>query len=272
MKTRTFTILLAVTILVAALAATGSATNPVPPSNETSSLYVEISASAIGDLTAHTDLTYSQGNENLNNNPPLAPGEGVATIGYYEDTYATHGSISYDQNIYVDTSGQTQPSNNLETERSIDYSNTGDGDGMGRMYSAEAVMIDDCSSAATASENAGCCAWGTTSDEVLPASCVMVITGSEVDLKEGSVDSESSARTTSSDIDEGVQVSYSVDVEGSGQTGNEAAKGTATVYVDAVIMEGSGNETNQTTDMSYEQSVSVDGLIEISMRTGYSSP
>ncbi|MDD1709091.1 MAG: hypothetical protein LUQ33_07985 [Methanoregulaceae archaeon] len=272
MKKRSFIILLAVTVFVAALAGTGSAANPVPPSNETSSLYVEISATSIGSLTAHTDLTYAQGNGDLNDNPPLESGEGVATIGYYEDTYATSGSIAYNQNIYVDTSSQTQPQNNLETERSIDYSNEGDGDGMGRMYSAEAVMIDECSTASTSQQD-GCCPWGGTSEgEILPASCVMVITGSEVDLKEGSVNSESSARTTSSDVDEGVQVSYSVDVDGSGQTGNEAAEGTATVYVDAVIMEGSGNETNQTTDMSYEQSVSVDGLIEISMRTGYSSP
>ena len=101
MKKRSFIILLAVTVFVAALAGTGSAANPVPPSNETSSLYVEISATSIGSLTAHTDLTYAQGNGDLNDNPPLESGEGVATIGYYEDTYATSGSIAYNQNIYV---------------------------------------------------------------------------------------------------------------------------------------------------------------------------
>lgn len=271
MKTRTFIILLAVTVFVTVLAGTGSAANPVPPSNETASLYVEISATSIGSLTSHTDLTAAQGNGNLMDNPPLEPnGEGVATFGYYEDTYATSGSIEYTKNIYVDTSGQTQPSNNLETERSIDYSNDGDGDGIGRMYSTEAVMIDIAATAST--DQSGCCPWGTTSEDVLPATNVRVITGSEVDLKEGSVDSESSARTISENVDEGVQVSYNVDVDGSGQTGNDAAEGTATVYVDAVIQEGSGAEINQTTDMSYEESVTVDGLIEISMRTGYSSP
>jgi hypothetical protein len=271
MKTRSFIILLAVTVFVLALAGVGSAANPVPPSNETASLYVEISAKSTGSLTSSTDLTFAQGNGNIIDNPPLDPnGEGVATIGYYENTFATSGSIEYNKNIYVDTSGQTQPSNNLETERSIDYSNDGDGDGIGRMYSTEAVMIDVASTAAT--DQSGCCPWGTTSEDVLPASNVRVITGSEVDLKEGSVDSESSARTVSENVDEGVQVSYSVDIDGSGQTGNETAEGSATVYVDALIQEGSGNATNQTTDMSYEESVTVEGLIEISMRTGYSSP
>ena len=269
MKTKTFTILLAVTVFVIAMVGAGSAARPVPPSNETANLYVEISATAVGSLTSHTDLVFSQGNGNLSDNPPLESGEGVATIGYFEDTYATSGSIEYNKNVYVDTSAQTQPSNNLETERSIDYTNEGDGDGVGRMYSTEAVMIDE--SATSSTSESGCCPWGTSETDVLPATNVRVITGSEVDLKEGSVDSESSARIVSDNVDEGVAVEYSVDVSGSGQTGNDAAVGEATVYVDAVIQEGAGNATNQTTDMSYEESVTVDGLVEIAMRTGYSS-
>ena len=37
-------------------------------------------------------------------------------------------------------------------------------------------------------------------------------------------------------------------------------------------MEGSGAEVNQTTSMIYEQNVRVNGLIQISMDTEYSSP
>jgi len=269
---KSFTILLAVTVTVIAMCCTaGSAGVPVLPSNETSNLYVDISASATGRLVSNTDLTFTQGNGNLNNNPPLdSDGEGQATIGYYENTMATSGSIEYDKTLSLDTSGQNQASNNLETVRTIDYSNTGDGDGVGRMYSTETVMIDECATAQT--DQQGCCAWGTNADTILPATCVTVITGSEVDLKEGSVNSESSARTVSEDVDEGIQISYSVDVDGSGQTGNDDAVGKATVFVDAIIMEGSGSEANQTTDMSYKESVTVDGLIEIAMNTGYSSP
>jgi len=270
MKTRSLTILLAVTVMVIAMVGMGSAARPIPPSNETANLYVEISATAIGDLTSHTDVVFTQGNGNLADNPPLdSNGEGQATAGYFEDTYATSGSIEYNKNVYVDTGSQTQPSNNLETERSIDYSNEGDGDAVGRMYSTEAVMVSECATASTGAS--GCCPWGTTSGDVLSATCVNVITGSEVDLQEGSVDSEGSARTISDDVDEGVSLTYSVDVDGSGQTGNDTAEGMAAVYVDANILEGAGMATNQTTDMSYEESVTVDGLVELAMKTGYES-
>lgn len=272
MKTKSFIILFAVIILVIMGCCTAvSAGRPVLPSNETSSLYVDISASATGRLVSDTDLTFTQGNGNLANNPPLdSNGEGQATIGYYENTLATSGSIEYDKTLSLDTSGQNQATNNLETVRTIDYSNEGDGDGVGRLYSTETVMIAE--DATAQNDQIGCCPWGTNADTIEPATSIQVITGSEVDLKEGSVTSESSARTVSENVDEGVQISYSVDVDGSGQTGNDDAVGKATVFVDAIIMEGAGNSTNQTTDMSYSESVTVDGLIEIAMKTGYSSP
>lgn len=272
MKTKSFTILLAVTILFLAICCSaGSAGRPVLPSNETSSLAVEISAKANGSLKSDTDLTFKQGNGNLANNPPLdSNGEGQATIGYYEKTIATSGTIEYNKNIYLDTSGQNQPQNNLETERSIDYSNEGDGNAIGRLYSTEAVLLEECATSST--EEIRCCPWPAEGGETLPATCVQVYTGSEVDLKEGSVDSESSARIVAESVDEGIQVTYNVDIEGSGQTGNDAAVGEATVFVEALILEGSGSGTNQTTDMSYEESVTTDGLIELAMRTGYSSP
>ncbi len=141
---------------------------------------------------------------------------------------------------------------------------------MGIMYSSEAVMIDVCSSATTGEE--GCCVWGTSADDILPASCTFVNIGSKVLLDEGRISSDSSARTVSSDIDEGVQVSYSVDIEGSGQTGNDTAVGKATVYVDAYILEGSGDETNQSAAIVVDESVTVDGLITLALSTGYSSP
>ena len=82
----------------------------------------------------------------------------------------------------------------------------------------------------------------------------------------------STARIVSEDPSVGIALSYDVDVDGSGQTGNETAKGKATVYTEGLIMEGSGNATNMTTQVEYSESVTVDGLIEIAMSTGYSSP
>ena len=102
------------------------------------------------------------------------------------------------------------------------------------------------------------------------ASSVRVIAGSEVQLKEGSVNSASSSRTIADNPEAGVEASYSVYIDGSGRTGNDRAEGTAEVYTDAFVMEGYG--TNETTEVGYEQQVMAQGLIEISMETGYSSP
>lgn len=271
MTKRSITLLLAVTAMILALAfVPANAANPIPPSNETAKLSVQVSASSVGTLFSNTDVVYTQGNGNLADNPPLSPGEGQSTLGYFEKTVATSGSTEYTKLISLDTSSKSQPQNNLETVRIIDYSNTGDGNAVGIMYSNEAVMIDACASATTG--EAGCCVWGTSADDILPASCAFVNTGSTVYLDEGRVVSDSSARTVSSDIDEGVQVSYSVDIGPSGQTQNDTAVGKATVYVDAYILEGSGNETNQSAAIVVDESVTVDGLIKLALKTGYSSP
>ena len=269
MKTKYLTILLAVTVVVVSMVGAAGAARPIPPSNETSELYVEISATATGTLKSSTDLEFTQGNGNLNDNPPLEAGEGEATIVYTQDTVATSGSIVYDHNIYLDTDGKTAPLNNLETTRSIDYTNDGDGDEVGRMYSSETVVVTESASGSTT--DGSCCPWGVTESDVVPGTCVEVEAGSEVDLKEGSVDSESTARTVSDSVGEDVEMTYSVDVEGSGQTGNDAAEGHASVYVDVEIREGAGDGANQTTDADIEQDVSVDGLVTLAMRTGWSS-
>jgi len=108
------------------------------------------------------------------------------------------------------------------------------------------------------------------SPESIPASSVRVIAGSEVQLSDGSVHSASSTRAIADNPDAGVEASYSVNIDGSGQTGNDRAEGKGEVFTDAIVMEGEG--TNETTELSYEQHVMAQGLIEISMETGYSSP
>ncbi|HOW34246.1 MAG TPA: hypothetical protein PLN32_07300 [Methanoregulaceae archaeon] len=102
------------------------------------------------------------------------------------------------------------------------------------------------------------------------ASSVRVIAGSEVQLSEGSVNSASSSRTIADNPEAGVEASYSVNIDGSGHSGDDRAEGKAEVFTDAFVMEGYG--TNETTEVGYEQQVMAQGLIEISMETGYSSP
>lgn len=272
MKTKSIAILFAALILALVVCCSAvSAGRPIPPSNETSALSVEITAYGVGKLSSNTDLTFTQGNGNLIDNPPLSSGEGQATIGYSEDTLATSGSIYYTKNLYLDTASQDQASNNLLVVREIDYDNDGDGNGVGMLYSTESVLIDECATGLSSSDATGCCQWPTDEPVDLPASCVYVIAGSEVMLKEGSVNSVSSANTVNEDINAGIDLSYDITVDGSGQTGNKTAEGKATVYTEALIKEGSGNATNMTSDISYSESVSVDGLIELAMKTGYSS-
>ncbi|KQC10790.1 MAG: hypothetical protein APR55_08700 [Methanolinea sp. SDB] len=259
-------------IVILMIASVGSvaASRTIPASNETSMLVVSISASATGDLRSHTDMVFQQGNENLNDNPPLNPsGEGVNTVGYFEETMATDGNISYDQTIRVDTGNQVTPQNNLETTRIIDYSNEGDG---GRMYSSEEVMVDTVGAPSNQTD-LGCCAWGAeTTDGVLPASCTQVIAGSEMDLTEGSVTTTSSGRTVAASTDEPVELTYSVDLHGTDQTGNEDAHGTASAHVSANIAEGGGEEgTDQTTAMQHEQEISVNGWVNLAMDVSYST-
>jgi len=269
MKAKSFTIVLAVLIMALLMrCSAGSAGRAIPPSNETSNLYIIINATAVGSLSSSSGLAFTQGNGNLIDNPPLEAGEGQATLGYDEKTIATSGSITYGKILALDTDGQGL--NDLLVVRDIDYANTGDGDGMGMMYSAESVMIDECVSAST-NTTTGCCQWPTDTPEDLAGSCVYVISGSEVLLEEGSVTSVSKANIVSDVPNAGVSLGYVVDVGGSGQTGNATAVGMATVYTEALIMEGSGNATNMTTKVEYDESVTVNGLITIAMNTGYFS-
>jgi len=312
-----------------------SAADPVPASSGTSSLLLIISADASGNLLSDSELQLTQGTTNLSDNPPLDQGEGQAAVGYDEMTLATSGVISYTSTIDLDTSSQGTTGANLETARQIDYTNEGDGDGVGTMQSRESVLIEvdtaegepgeqgESAGACPAEESGEPCPtcsaevsdYGSpasqtdspycvfsdpvddddepldddteiqddddeddsengdespASSETTTASSVRVIAGSEVQLKEGSVNSASSSRTIADDPDAGIAVSYLVNVDGSGYSGDDRAEGTAEVYTDAFVIEGYG--TNETTELSYYESVMAQGLIEISMETGYSSP
>jgi len=226
----------------------------------------------VGSLYSDTSLTFTQGNGNLIDNPPLGAVEGQAMLGYHEQTNAISGNITYVKNLDLDTSGQPLD-DNLQVVRYIDYTNTGDGDGLGIMYSAESVMIKEdvnASSTTDSTTDICCLLLPTGTSDVLPASSVYVKSGSEVFLQEGNVTSVSKANIVSDVSNEGVSLGYTVDVGGSGQTGNATAVGKATVYTESLIMEGS-DAANLTTKVESAEKVTVDGLITIAMNTVYSS-
>ena len=104
MKRRIWLALFVILVLVSAVS-TVEAAVAIPASNETSTLAVEISASADGGLRARTDMVLQQGNGNIADRPPLTEGEGVSTIVYQEHTMATSGSVDYEKDVYVDAAG-----------------------------------------------------------------------------------------------------------------------------------------------------------------------
>ena len=268
---RNIWLLLIIALVLVSTVSTVNAARAIPASNETSTISVEISASADGGLRARTDMVLQQGNEDLNDNPPLnSTGEGVATIVYQERTMASSGSIEYDKDVYVDTGDQIDPANNLEVVRHIDYSASSDGSPEGNMISTESVTVIE---AATSADIAnGCCPWGVQdTEQVLPATNDRITAGSDVSLSEGQVTSESSARTIAASVEEPGELTYSIDVGPSAQTDDEKASGSATAYVDATIMEGNGAGTSQGSDMDYDQSITVRGMIELAVDVSYST-
>ncbi|MDD1714787.1 MAG: hypothetical protein LUQ61_05975 [Methanoregulaceae archaeon] len=274
----TFLIAVCVAIVLAASIGSAEAARAIPASNETSTLIVGVSASADGGLRARTNAAFQQGNEDLRDNPPLnaTVGEGVATIVYQERTMATSGSVDYNKEVVLDTGNQISPQNNLEVVRDIDFSASSDGTPQGNMLSTESVTVTECATSADMSaigSAGGCpCPWGVQdTNQVLPSTCDTITAGSDVSVSEGHVTSDSSARTVAASVEEPVQLTYSIEVEASGQTDDDKAQGSATAYVDANLNEGMDGDSNQGTDVEYEQSTTVRGMIDLAMDVSWSS-
>jgi hypothetical protein len=264
-----------IVVVLAASVYTAEAARAIPASNETSTLIVGVSASADGGLRARTDAVFQQGNQDLRDNPPLnASGEGVASIVYQEHTMASSGSVEYNKDVVLDTGNQISPQNNLEVMRDIDFSATSDGTPQGNMLSTESVTVTEAATSADLSGTSpsACCQWGVQdTNQVLPATCDTVTAGSDVSLSEGHVSSESSARTVAASVEEPVELTYSVDVGPSGQTDDEKAQGSATAYVDANIKEGNDGGSSEGTEVEYDQSTTVRGMIDLAMDVSFSS-
>lgn len=270
----TFWVAVCVVIVLAASIGSAEAARAIPASNETSTLIVGVSASADGGLRARTNAAFQQGNENLRDNPPLnaSVGEGVATIVYQEHTMATSGSVEYNKDVILDTGNQISPQNNLEVMRDIDFSASSDGSPQGNMLSTESVTVTESATSVDLSTLEPCCPFGVQDEnQVLPATCDTITAGSDVSVSEGHVTSDSSARTVAASVEEPVELTYSVVVEASGQTDDEKAQGSATAYVEADINEGNDGDAYQSTDVEYDQSTTVRGMIDLAMDVSFSS-
>jgi hypothetical protein len=273
MKTKLFIVCIIIPLLLIGLCGSATGARTIPASNETAQITFTTTAAAIGTVMAQTGIVYVQGNGNLNDNPPLeANGEGQSTISYREDTMAINGAVSYTSYTDLDTADKTGTGDNLYTERIIEYSADGDDQTGGRMLSDESILVDVV--ATGTADGTSICPFGAGQDQVLPATCDIVVAGSEMDVTEASVTSQSSARTTSSSCDTPVELSYSADIRGINQTPgdmNGEAVGSATIYVDAHLQEGLGNETAKGTDVTYSDVTSASGLFDLAKDITYTS-
>jgi hypothetical protein len=271
MKTNSFIILLAALTMVLVCCAAGSAAVPLAPANQTSNLYVNIGANCVDcQIHSNTDLVFLQGEVVTN---PL--GGAGAAVGYFENTDGDDGNITYSKTVTLDTSGMS--GNNLETTRTITYDNGEDG--IGDLSSDEMVLIAAVNLQTTSDGTDSFCTFDEAAADgnTTSAGLLVVLAGSEIDgLKKGVVKSDSDANIVSSVPADGMSLTYNVEVDGLGnQTENDTmAEGKATVFVGALVIDGAVDDSaNKTTlvGVGYQESVTVDGLIELAMNTGYST-
>ncbi|MEI6292428.1 MAG: hypothetical protein WCP36_02020 [Methanomicrobiales archaeon] len=264
MKTKvSLGVVIIVMVILIAVSGSAMAARTVPAGNETSQIRVETSAHVIGNFYASTDLVLQQSTGDLV--PPLAPGEQVNAVGYSETTMAVGGEATYNKDTQINTGGVTD---NLQTTRMITFDG---GDNGGRMISNEETII------ATEGSNAvsavGCCPWSSTENATIPAESEIVRAGSKMDVTQVSAASTSDATVISNTLGTPVTLDYLINAHGINQTPgtmDNPAIGSATAYVDGVIMQGNNGST-QSTDMQYHDVTSVDGLFDLSKDVSYSS-
>ncbi len=276
-------LLLGLCIALLALSAGAMAAHPVSSGDESSTLIVTTSARSIGSFTSSQQLAWQQTNGDLTNNS-LQPGQTIATIGYNEHTMAVGGNTTYEKRLAVDTGSQIADGNNLRVEKIIEFDASDDNELGGRMVSEEDVLVDTISASSPPTNDGtdgtmGCSLTGETDQGGQPASHETVMAGSSMDVTEVSAHTSATARTVSDSPDTPVSLTYGFDARGINQTPGDmdnAAVGSATVFVDARIQTGSSSNQSPEnpalgTDMQYDDVTRADGLFELARTVNYNS-
>jgi len=263
MKTKvTIGVIIIAMVVLIAVSGSAMAAHPVPPGNETSQINVQTKATVIGDFQAKTTLVLQQSSGDLV--PPLAPGEQVGIAEYSESTMAINGETNYAKDTQINTGGI---GDNVQTDRIITF----EADDGGRMVSSEEAIVMTVGSESTSVT--GCCPWGSTANATSPATFEYVQAGSKMDVTEVSAASSSEIKVISDIPGIPVSLDYSIDAHGIDQTAgtmDSPAIGSATAYVDGLIMQGNNGST-QSTDMQYHDVTTVDGLFDLSKVVSYTS-
>ncbi len=260
-------IIIAMVILMA-VSGSAMAARTVPAGNESSVINVQTAAKVDGAFQARTELALQQGTGNLS--PPLGSGDQIATIVYSENTMGISGDTDYTKNTHINTGNVVNGQDNVQTDRILTY-DAGVG---GILVSSENVLVQTVATETTA--DPGCCGW--TANETLPAEDEIVQAGSSMNVVEVSAHSSSGVRAISDSPGTTVELDYSIDAHGINQTPgtmDNPAIGSATAYVDGMIMAGTSNGTGTgptpSTLVEYHDVTSVDGLFDLSKEVKYTS-
>lgn len=263
-------------VLLAVGAGLANAARTMSATNETSKITTLTSASAIGNLYAHTDIVYVQGNQDLRDNPPLnrSCGEGESTISYQQDVMAISGQVTYNKYTNLDTGPKTANSDNFESTQVMTYDTNGDGTETGKMVASESILVSSVANGCTAGVN--CCdsVWGVNEGDAIPPTNDIVVAGSSMVVSEAAVTSSSGARITSDSPNTPVSLDYAVEIEGVNQTEGDpstGAVGSASAYVYASLQEGLGNSTAVGTEVTYSDVTSASGLFTLAKEVSFTS-
>jgi hypothetical protein len=119
--TRLIGVIATAMVLSIAFSGVALASQPVCPTPETESIKTVTMISCQGMVTETEQVTWESSNEDLINNPPLAPFEVVGKMDYYQDLKVTDGITNFIKDMAVSTGGVP----NLNVMKSMGYTQAG---------------------------------------------------------------------------------------------------------------------------------------------------
>ncbi len=235
-----------------------AADRPVNQTPETQGIVTSTAIECVGTVTNTASMVWTVSTEAVNG-APLSESEAIATTSYSENTMAVDGYVRYVKEFGVDTSNQVANTNNVESSRIIEFDAAADGNPMGRMISSEDILIDTAGNPASTAANM-ICPFGSSSSSSIPAFCNIVQAGSDMDVTSVSVATQASSRTVAASADIPVALSYHIKATG---LGGNPAEGSISAYIRSHIMEGRGDTTDKSGDLSFEERTTASGEITL---------
>jgi len=226
--------LIALMFLVCGFAFADRCIDPVP---ETQGITTATTLDLVGNMASNTDIQWRITNDEagLDGIPPLTRVyPAVYQSAYTEDTYSNGvGLIAYDKNMDVETSEQLSGQWNIDADKQIEFVGV---DGA-RVYSDETIMVDGIGDWFYPAFVEVLCPFALSEGtNILPAFCNYAEAGSTIDMTMANVRTNSMNRFIEPTSDTSVELEHDILV--TEMIEGLPSSGTASAYIDALIMEG----------------------------------